>query len=142
MSRLVRPFHSSAFAYLVLVRPKGQSVTIRDYLNQQMRRSTVSCWLMIPPAIVALFAISHPILRNTALLVGGGCVASDIYHHFAARCPRCRTRLLLGVANGMRLKIPSRFNSCPTCGLSFDTQLDGEEKADQKLQPTAGHSGV
>ena len=126
MSWLARPFHSSAFAYLVLVRPNGQSVTIRDYLNQQMRRSTVSSWLMIPPAIVALFATSHPILRNTS----------------AARCPRCKTRLLLGVANGMRLKIPSWFNTCPTCGLSFDAQLDGEEKADQKLQPTAGHSGV
>jgi len=93
---------------------------------------------MIPPAIVALFAASHPILRKTALLVAGICAASDTYHHFAARCPRCKTRLLLGVANGMRLKIPSWFNTCPTCGLSFDTQLDGEEKADETLQPTAG----
>jgi len=97
---------------------------------------------MIPPATAALFAASHPILRNTALLVAGICAASDIYHKFAARCPRCRTRLLLGVANGLHLKIPSRFNTCPTCGLSFDTQLDGGKNSNQALQPTAGHSGV
>jgi len=98
---------------------------------------------MIPPAAVALFATSHPILRNTALLVAGICAASNIYHNFAARCPRCRTRLLLCVAiNGVLLKILSWFNSCPTCGLSFDTQLDGEQRSNHALQPTAGRSDV
>jgi len=142
MSSVCLPRHP-VVAYLVLVRSKGQLVTIRDYLNQHMRRSTISCWLMIPPAAVALFATSHPILRNTALLVAGICAASNIYHNFAARCPRCRTRLLLCVSiNGILLRIPSWFNSCPSCGLSFDTPLDVPQRSNQSLQPTAGRSDV
>jgi hypothetical protein len=118
-------------------------VTIRDYLNQHMRRSTISCWLAIPPALVALFATAHPAIRSVALVVAGVCFASNLYHNFSARCPRCRTGLLLIVSiNGILLKIPSWFNACPTCGLSFDTQLDASQRSNQALQPTAGRSDV
>jgi len=98
---------------------------------------------MILPAVVALFATAHPTLRNVALVVTGICAASNFYHNFAARCPRCRTRLLFCVAiNGLLLKIPSWFNSCPTCGLSFDTQFDATQGSNHALQPTAGRPDV
>jgi hypothetical protein len=98
---------------------------------------------MIPPALIALFASRHPTVQYSALTIAAIFAASNIYHNFAARCPRCRTRLLLCIAiNGLLLKIPSWFNSCPTCGLSFDAQLDAEQRSNQALQPTTGRSDV
>ena len=115
------------------------NMTIRDYLNQYMRRSTISCWLAVPPALVALFTSGHPAVQYPALAVTAICAASNLYHNWAARCPRCRTRLLLCVSiNGLLLKIPSWFNSCPSCGLSFDAQLDASQRSNQSLEPTAG----
>jgi hypothetical protein len=114
-------------------------MTIRDYLNQHMRRSTISCWIAVPFAVLAVVAAAHSAIQHVALVITAICFASNIYYNFAARCPRCRTRLLLCVSiNGVLLKIPSWFNSCPSCGLSFDTQLDAPQRSNQSLEPTAG----
>jgi hypothetical protein len=116
-------------------------VTIRDYLNQHMRRSTISCWLAIPPALAGVFAIGHPVIRYAAFAIAAIFASSNLYHNLAARCPRCRTRLLFCVSvNGLLLKIPSWFNACPTCGLLFDTQLDAAHRSNQTLQLTADRS--
>jgi hypothetical protein len=113
-------------------------VTIRDDLNQHMRRSTISCWLAIPPALVALFTTGHPAVRYPAFAIAAICAASNLYHNYGARCPRCGTRLLLVVSiNGVLLKIPSWFNSCPSCGLSFDTPLNAPQGSNQTLQATS-----
>jgi hypothetical protein len=118
-------------------------MTIRDYLNQHMRRSTISCWVGIPPALVAVFASGHAFLQRGALLGVGVCAISNLYQTFSARCPRCRTRLLSVVAiNGLLLRIPSWFNSCPSCGLSFDTPLNAPQRSNQLLDPTADRREV
>jgi len=117
-------------------------MTIRDYLNQHMRRSTISCWFAIPPAIVAVFASARAV-EYAALVVTGIFAASNLYHNFSARCPRCRTRLLLCVAiNGLLLRIPSWFRSCPSCGLSFDMQFEAPQRPNQALEPTASRSDI
>jgi hypothetical protein len=51
---------------LILVRPKVPLVTIRDYLNKHMRRSTISCWLAIPPGLLTVFASGHPTVQYPA----------------------------------------------------------------------------
>jgi hypothetical protein len=113
-------------------------MTLRDYLNQHMRRSTISCWLGIPFAVIAVAAAAHPMIQRVALVITAICFASNIYHNFVASCPRCRTRLLLCVAiNGFLLKIPSWFNSCPSCGLWFDTQLDAPQRSNHAMELTA-----
>jgi hypothetical protein len=116
---------------------------VRHYLNQHMRRSTISCWLGVAFAVVSIVVGEYPMLQRVALVITVVCFANNIYHNFTARCPRCRTRLLLCVAiNGLLLKIPSWFNSCPSCGMSFDTQLDATQRSNQALEPTASRSDV
>lgn len=109
-------------------------MTIRDHLNRHMRRATISCWLAIPPALVGVSAAGHPVVQRVALVVAGIFAASNLFWNISARCPQCRTRLLLVLSiNGVRLMIPSWFNACPTCGLSFDTQFHAPPKSNQVL---------
>jgi uncharacterized membrane protein YfcA len=100
-------------------------VTIRDYLNQHIRRATILCWIAAPVALVSLFLSLHGNVRVFTLVIIALLLAMGFYQMFSARCPRCKTRLLLALGEyGVRLAIPSWFKSCPSCGLSFDTRCD------------------
>jgi len=103
-------------------------VTVRDYLNDHIRRATIFCWIAVPISLVSLFFAAHRSIRLFALLAVGILFAVAYYQMFSARCPRCKTRLLLALGTfGVRLGIPQWFTSCPSCGLSFDTQRDAPQ---------------
>jgi hypothetical protein len=104
-------------------------VTIREYLNQHIRRATILCWIAMPVALASPFIWPHGRLRVFALVIVAIALAIGYRLMFSARCPRCRTRLLLALGTfGVRLRIPPWYTSCPSCGLSFDTQCAGTQQ--------------
>ena len=113
-------------------------VTLRDFLNRKIRRSTILSWLMLPFSIVAIVTQAHGYIGAATLTISVACYLIALYCVFSARCPRCRTRLLRLLATfGIRLWIPAWFTYCPNCGLSFDTQLDSSPRSNQSMQLTA-----
>jgi hypothetical protein len=114
-------------------------MTLRDYLNRNIRRSTIWCWMMLPFGIVVVVTQAHGYIGATALIITIAFDAIALYYLFSARCPRCTTCLLWVLATfGVRLWIPAWFKSCPNCGLSFDTELDLPPGSNQSLGSTAG----
>jgi len=104
-------------------------VTIRDYLNQHIRRATILCWIAVPVALVSLFVSLHGSVRVFTLVIIAIVFAIGYYQMFSARCPHCKTRVLLALGTfGVRLTMPSWFTSCPACGISFDTRCDATQK--------------
>jgi hypothetical protein len=109
-------------------------MTLRDYLNRNIRRSTICCWIGILPALIGGFI--HGYIRIVGLVIAGVFYLVALYHTYSARCPRCRTMLLVAEATfGIHLAIPKWFDHCPSCGLSFDTQLAASRGPNQTLQP-------
>jgi hypothetical protein len=103
-------------------------MAIRDYLNQHMRRATILCWVAMPLALASPFVWLRGNLRVFALVIVAVFLAIGYFLMFSARCPRCKTRLLVALGTfGVRLRIPRWYTSCPSCGLSFDTQCDESE---------------
>ena len=87
------------------------------------------CWVTMPVAFSTPFVWLHHGLRIAMLVIVGISLAIGYYLMLGPRCPRCRTRLLLALGSfGVRLWIPQWYTSCPSCGLSFDTQYDAAEK--------------
>jgi len=116
-------------------------VTIRDYLNQHVRVATVCGWIAIPVGLATILLYTHANIRVFTLLLLLILVAISYYMTFSARCPRCKTRLLLALgAFGFRLAIPSWFASCPSCGLSFDTARDEHVRSNQAMKRIATRS--
>ena len=118
-------------------------MTIRDYLTTHLRRATFFCWAGSLVAIVLAFAWRHqPIsIRIILLVIWGILYGIAYYYHFGARCPHCHTRLLFALMSfGVRLRIPSWYTSCPSCGLSFDVQRDGDPGPNQAMERTADRS--
>jgi hypothetical protein len=104
-------------------------MTIREHLNQHIRRATILCWVVMPVALASPFVWQHDAVRVFALVVVAIALAIGYYLMFSVRCPRCRTRLLLTLGTfGVRLRIPPWYTACPSCGLSFDTQCTGAEQ--------------
>jgi len=113
-------------------------VTIRDYLNQHIRLATISSWIAVPVALATLFLYAHARIRVLGLLALIIFFAISYYMTFSARCPRCKTRLLLALGTfGIRLAIPSWFASCPSCGLSFDSVRDEYVRSNQAMKRIA-----
>jgi hypothetical protein len=124
-----------AVAYLCVVRPSTLHVSIHDYLTHHLRRATFFCWGAAPASITAAFVWRYEYLRIVALVICGCCMVIAYYYHFSARCPRCRTRLLLALASfGIYRRLPEWYKSCPSCGLSFDAQRDGSNRPNQAMQ--------
>jgi hypothetical protein len=116
-------------------------VTLQDYLNRNIRRSTIFCWIAVPFGIIAVVTGAHGYIGVPALLIAGAFYVVALYHTYSARCPRCRTALLVAEATfGIHLAVPRWFKSCPSCGLSFDTPLDAPQRSNQSLEPTAGRT--
>jgi len=113
-------------------------MTVRDYLNRNIRRSTIWSWTMLPFAAVVVVTQAHGYIGLAALVIVIGFDAVALYYLFSARCPRCRTGLLWLLATfGIRLWIPAWFTYCPNCGLSFDTEVDSSLGSNQSVQLTA-----
>jgi len=113
-------------------------VTIRDYLNQHIRLATMCSWIAVPVALATLLISAHAHIRVLGLLALIILCAISYYMMFSARCPRCKTRLLLALGGfGIRLAIPSWFGSCPSCGLSFDSVRDEYVRSNQTMKRTA-----
>ena len=105
-------------------------MTIREYLNDHLRRATLFCWAGTAAGIVAVFSAGHRYALTIALVVGAVLYALAYYYTFSARCGRCHTQLLFELGSfGIRLRLPIWYQSCPSCGLSFDAQRDEHAKA-------------
>jgi hypothetical protein len=83
----------------------------------------------MPVALASPFTWSRGILRIFTLVIVGIFFGVACYQMFSARCPRCKARVLLALGTlGVRVAIPRWYMSCPSCGLSFDTQCDATQK--------------
>jgi hypothetical protein len=95
-------------------------MTVRDYLNQHIRRSMILYLLLVPLGLLGFFVSPTTVFYQLMSIVAVILITAGWYQMFSARCPRCKMRLLL-LGFAFRFSIPSWFNSCPSCGLSFDT---------------------
>jgi hypothetical protein len=87
---------------------------------------------MVPFGLVVVVTQAHGSIGHAVLAICLGFSVVALYYTFTARCPHCRTGLLFNLITfGVRLWIPAWFNSCPTCGFSFDTQRFGLRKPSQ-----------
>ena len=99
---------------------------LREYLNRHLRRATILCWLSVAAFLVGLFALARdyyfwPVPMVITVIFD----VLALYHTVRGRCPRCGTAIMFALGGfGVRLSLPKWFNSCPSCGLSFDTQRD------------------
>jgi hypothetical protein len=114
-------------------------MSIRDYLNQNLRRATLYCWAASIAGIVVVLTQSRDQhVFRVALVVCVILFVFAYYHMFIPRCPRCRTRLLYALASfGIHLRLPRWYRSCPSCGLSFDTQRDSTPRPNHAMERTA-----
>ena len=121
---------------------KAPVVTIRDYLNQHMRRSSISCWLMLPPAVVA--AIRYCASRSSECGVGR-CHLRGQQHlrNFAVVVRAAGHVFVFGVSiDGIILADTVVVRLLSIMAVSFELPRDVTQRPNQSLQPTAGRSEV
>ena len=100
-------------------------MSLLDYLNHNLRRSTLYCWAASSASIVVLAADRQSALFKVALILCGIFWVVAFSYSVRVRCPRCRNRLLSALPSfGILLRLPAWYKSCPACGFLFKEQQD------------------
>jgi hypothetical protein len=101
-------------------------MTVREYFQARSRRARRLLSLGFVLAAVAVLAftatpklgVAYRYVLATVGVVGVGLVFGALLYLDRTKCPACRGRLGIQVANQYRLG--RRFGFCPFCGVGFD----------------------
>ena len=105
-------------------------MTIRDQLDHHLRRAALFCWTGTVAGAVGVFGSRHRSLLVISGVICAFLLGCAYYYMSAARCRRCRTRVLWALGGfGFYLRVPAWYRSCPSCGLLFEAQRDDDAKA-------------
>ena len=111
-------------------------MTIREYLGQKRRRTTIAAFggfAVFAAALVYSDLRTGPSpLVWVGLALFGGAV---VYQMYAIRCPRCGGNLGMPLSYaGGPFKLSPKVRFCLYCGVQFDDSLEGTPN--KPLQPT------
>jgi hypothetical protein len=106
--------------------PDMTGVTIREYFKGRSKRARRALGIggLIAVASVAFFAVTRNLssaygyVAVAAGVLGAAVMLGDLLYLDRTRCPTCRQRLGIQIANQYR--VGHRIAFCPFCGVGFD----------------------
>jgi hypothetical protein len=109
-----------------------EQMTIRQHLNQQIRRAYPVLGVSLSICIImGALRYFHIISQSWAILIVAPIVISPICWSLfvlkrGIKCPRCNERLgeSVFVIGGLSFCVGKRMRFCPCCGVHLDTELE------------------
>ncbi len=105
-----------------------KTITIRDYLRRQKRRSFAVLHLGVLIFIGGAIASASGSKMFVFAIFGFVVAGLGMVYLARVRCPNCKERIgpILRPLSG-QYSIPRNFRFCPFCGVELDTQVPDEQ---------------